>query len=67
MNKYYAVILKEDSQTIFAYDTVNEALSCLHHEIEYAINANVVTTCYVSDFNGKILKRDKHPSDLNNG
>lgn len=47
--KYYLITIKQDSQSINAYDTQNAALAAFHTEMAYAYNSGIETTCIVTD------------------
>ena len=47
--KYYLITIKQDSQSINAYNTQNAALAAFHTEMAYAYNSGIETTCIVTD------------------
>lgn len=56
---YYLTIIRNDSQAITRYDTANAAMAQFHHEMEYAYNADLETTCYVTDKYGRYIQQPK--------
>ena len=47
--KYYVVIIKADSNSIFAFGTVESAKERFHSELAYAYNQHISTTCVIID------------------
>lgn len=47
--KYYVIIIKDDSEAIFKYETKNSALSKLHEEMKYALDMDINTSVCVTD------------------
>lgn len=62
MKNYYVVIIKQDSQSINAYETIDSALGAFHTEMAYAYNSNIDTTCIVTDRFGSQNKVERYTS-----
>lgn len=60
MNKFYAIIIKADSQAIFRYDTVEGACDKYHTELAYGYNVGIPTTCMVVDGMGTVIKCESY-------
>ena len=58
--KHYLAIVKEDSRALFEYADKNAAMASFHHEMEYAINANITTLCVVLNANGNTVESEKY-------
>ena len=58
--KHYLASIKEDSRALFEYADRNGAMAAYHHEMEYAINAGITTTCVVLNANGDTVTKDKY-------
>ena len=57
--KHSVAIIKEDSRAIFEYADKSAAMAAFHHEMEYAINAGITTTCVVLNANGDTVAKEK--------
>lgn len=57
---FYLTTIKDDSQGVLSYDTLDAAKSAFHGELKYGIDAGISTCCYITDRHGKVLKRDEH-------
>lgn len=56
---YYLVIIQNDNtQTVFSYQTMDEALSTFHTELAYRGSGRVSTVCVILDSTGALVKRD---------
>lgn len=65
MNKFYVIVMKDDSQAITGYATQNAATSAFFSEMAYAYNAGIDTTCIVCDRFGIQYKKEVFTSDAN--
>lgn len=56
---YYLVIIQNDNtQAVFSYQTMDEALSTFHTELAYRGSGRVSTVCVILDSMGALVKRD---------
>ena len=56
---YYLVIIQNNNtQTVYAYPTLDEALSVFHQELGYRSEARTSTVCVILDENGALVKQD---------
>lgn len=58
--KFYLTTIKNDSQSITPYVDSDSAMAAYHHEMEYAYNAKIATTCYVTDNMGHFIQQPTH-------
>lgn len=58
--KHYIAIIKDDSRALFEYADKKAAMASFHHEMEYAINANITTACAVMNENCVIVVKEKY-------
>lgn len=58
--KHYVAIIKDDSRAIFEYADRKTAMASYHHEMEYAMNADITTVCAVLDANGNTVAKEKY-------
>jgi hypothetical protein len=58
--KHYVAIIKNDSRALFEYPDRKTAIASFHHEMEYAINANITTVCVVLTENGDTVAKEKY-------
>ena len=61
---FYCIIMKSDSQAIFAYSTKAAALEKFHAELSYAYNQAISTTCVVMDNNGAVYKSEQYVAPM---
>lgn len=67
--KYYTIVIREDSQAIYQYDTRDNAIAKFHEELAYGHNARVETTSLVIDQTGNYIHSPEvyaPPIDTNN-
>lgn len=57
---FYTIILKSDSQAIFAYETQAAATEKFHSELAYAYNQGISCTCVVMDKHGAVYKSEEY-------
>lgn len=57
--KYYLVIIQNDStQSIFAYETVDDALAAFHSELAYRSEDRESTMCIIFNSYGEVIKTE---------
>ena len=61
---FYTIILKSDSQAIFAYSTQAAATEKFHSEMAYAYNQAISTTCVVMDVHGATHKSEEYVAPM---
>lgn len=54
--KYYTIVIREDSQSIYQYDSRDHAIAKFHEELTYGYNAKIGTTALVIDHFGHYVK-----------
>lgn len=57
--KHYVAIIKDDSRALFEHPDRKAAIAAFHHDMEYAINANITTLCVVLNANGDTVTKEK--------
>lgn len=60
MTKYYLVIIKDDSQTVYAYDDIVDATGAFHSEMAYACAQKINTTCILTETYGSQIKFERY-------
>jgi hypothetical protein len=56
---YYLVIIQNNNtQSIFSYQTIDEALSVFHTELAYRGETRNSTVCVILEETGALIKRD---------
>lgn len=59
--KYIVTLVQgENTAAALIYESKQAALAKFHHEMEYAINAEITTLCTVMNSNGNILQNQKY-------
>lgn len=53
---FYTILIREQTQAIFAYAELQDAVGKFHAEMAYAHDANLRTTCLVVDSMGCCVK-----------
>ena len=61
---FYCIILKSDSQAIFAFSTQAAAAEKFHSEMAYAFNQSISTTCVVMDTHGAVYKSEEYTAPM---
>lgn len=56
---FYCVIIN-DTQAIFAYNTLTAAAEKFHYELSYAMNQHNACTCMVVDSHGAVYKSEEY-------
>lgn len=58
--KHYVAIIEDDSRALFEYADRTAAMAKFHHEMEYAMNANITALCAVLNANGDTVVKEKY-------
>ena len=61
---FYTIVMKSDSQAIYKYATEDEAIEKFHHELDYAYNQHISTTCVVMDVHGANHKSEEYTAPM---
>ena len=62
---YYLVIIQNDStQAIYAYQTLDAALSAFHSELAYRDESRTKTVCSILNNVGELIKREHYVKEV---
>lgn len=60
---YLLIVQNDQTQTAYAYQTYNEALSAFHSELAYRNESRTKTMCAIISSNGAMLKSEYYNSE----
>ena len=64
---YLVTIQNESTQTVYSYETLDQAISVFHTELAYRGEGRIKTVCVILNKNGELVKREAWEKPTNGG
>lgn len=65
MKFYLLIVQNNSSQSVYAYDDLDDALSAFHSELAYRAEGRTSTMCLISDYQGCVVKKEYWQKEVN--